>query len=129
MKKETLANQEAVQASTEGMLACESFLHENYLFRRNVLNGKVEFLTLSADGKPSGDYRPLTTQALNSIILRAKREEVCEQGNPKGDIQEIVNSEEVPQYTPVQSFLDSLAIMYITLIKTPLSKISMGTDF
>ena len=108
MKKETLANQEAVQASTEGMLACESFLHENYLFRRNVLNGKVEFLTLSADGKPSGDYRPLTTQALNSIILRAKREEVCEQGNPKGDIQEIVNSEEVPQYNPVQSFLDGL---------------------
>ena len=101
------------------MLACESFLHENYLFRRNVLNGKVEFQTLSADGKPSGDYRPLTTQALNSIILRAKREEVCEQGNPKGDIQEIVNSEEVPQYNPVQSFLDSLAIMYyITLIKT-----------
>jgi len=71
-------------------------------------SGKAERLTLSADGKPSGDYRPLTTQALNSIILRAKREEVCEQGNPKGDIQEIVNSEEVPQYNPVQSFLDGL---------------------
>ena len=118
MKEQMIVNGEAVQASTEGMLACESFLHENYLFRRNVLNGKVEFLampsgkaerlTLSADGKPSGDYRPLTTQALNSIILRAKREEVCEQGNPKGDIQEIVNSEEVPQYNPVQSFLDGL---------------------
>ena len=118
MNEQMNVNGEAVQASTEGMLACESFLHENYLFRRNVLNGKVEFLampsgkaehqTLSADGKPSGDYRPLTTQALNSIILRAKREEVCEQGNPKGDIQEIVNSEEVPQYNPVQSFLDGL---------------------
>jgi len=118
MNEQMIVNGEAVQASTEGMLACESFLHENYLFRRNVLNGKVEFLampsgkaerlTLSADGKPSGDYRPLTTQALNSIILRAKREEVCEQGNPKGDIQEIVNSEEVPQYNPVQSFLDGL---------------------
>ena len=118
MNEQMIVNGEAVQASTEGMLACESFLHENYLFRRNVLNGKVEFLampsgkaerlTLSADCMPSGDYRPLTTQALNSIILRAKREEVCEQGNPKGDILEIVNSEEVPQYNPVQSFLDGL---------------------
>ena len=99
---------EAKKALTDGMLAVESFLQENYLFRRNVLNGKVEFVTLSAEGEPSGDYRPLTQEALNSIVLRAKREEVAEQGNPKGDIQEIVHSEEVPQYNPVQSFLDGL---------------------
>ena len=99
---------EAKKALTDGMLAVESFLQENYLFRRNVLNGKVEFVTLSAEGEPSGDYRPLTQEALNSIVLRAKREEVAEQGNPKGDIQEIVHSEEVSQYNPVQAFLDGL---------------------
>ena len=103
-----LSNGEAIKASTEGMLAVESFLHENYRFRRNVLNGKVEFVTLSAEGEPSGDYRPLTQEALNSIILRAKREEVCEQGNPKSDIQEIVHSEEVPLFNPAQAFLDDL---------------------
>ena len=52
--------------------------------------------------------RPLTQEALNSIILRAKREEVCEQGNPKADITEIVHSEDVPQYNPVQVFLAGL---------------------
>ena len=108
MENMNVVNGEAMKASTEGMLACESFLHENYHFRRNVLNGKVEFVTLSEDGKPDGDYRPLTTQALNSIILRAKREEVCEQGSPKSDIQEIVNSEDVPLFNPVQAFLDGL---------------------
>ncbi len=118
MENKKVANSEAMNASTEGMLEAESFLHENYLFRRNVLNGKVEFLakpsgeaecqTLSEDGKPSGSFRPLTQEALNSIILRAKREEVCEQGNPKADITEIVHSEDVPQYNPVQVFLDGL---------------------
>ena len=118
MENKYVANSEAMNASTEGMLEAESFLHENYLFRRNVLNGKVEFLakpsgeaecvTQSEDGKPSGSFRPLTQEALNSIILRAKREEVCEQGNPKADITEIVHSEDVPQYNPVQVFLDGL---------------------
>ena len=118
MENKYVANSEAMNASTEGMLEAESFLHENYLFRRNVLNGKVEFLakpsgeaecvTQSEDGKPNGSFRPLTQEALNSIILRAKREEVCEQGNPKADITEIVHSEDVPQYNPVQVFLDGL---------------------
>jgi len=118
MENKNVASSEATKASTEGMLEAESFLHENYLFRRNVLNGKVEFQakpsgnaecqTLSEDGKPCAPFRPLTPQALNSIILRAKREEVCEQGNPKADITDIVHSEDVPQYNPVQAFLDGL---------------------
>ena len=108
MENKHVANSEAMTASTEGMLEAESFLHENYLFRRNVLNGKVEFQTLSEDGKPSGPFRPLTQEALNSIILRAKREEVCQQGNPKADITDIVHSEDVPVYNPVQAFLDGL---------------------
>ena len=108
MENKNVASSETTKASTEGMLEAESFLHENYLFRRNVLNGKVEFLTLSEDGKPCGPFRPLTPQALNSIILRAKREEVCEQGNPKADITDIVHSEDVPLYNPVQAFLDGL---------------------
>ena len=39
-----------MDASQETTLAIELFLNENYLFRRNVLNGKVEFLDKPNDG-------------------------------------------------------------------------------
>ena len=45
MKKSFLINGEAVAASQEGALVIELFLNENYRFRRNVLNGMVEFET------------------------------------------------------------------------------------
>ena len=89
-------------APIESMLIIEQFLSENYQFRRNVLNGKVEF------ANRDGDFRPLTQEALNSIIIRAKREEVCEKGDPKADIILYVNSEEVPVFNPVKQFLEQL---------------------
>jgi len=114
-------------ASQEGMLVIEQFLMSNYRFRRNILNGKVEFAVLpKADNKAEGntadtfgslscasdeadlEYRPLTQAALNSIVIRAKREEVLEKGSPKTEITEYVQSEEVPEYNPVQVFLKNL---------------------
>ena len=106
MSKELLVNGEAVNASLEGLLVVEQFLVENYLFRRNILNGKTEFAT-QEDGNQTSDYRPLTQEALNSIILRAKRQEIAE-GNPKSDIVEYIHSEEVPSYNPVEEFLNAL---------------------
>ena len=92
---------------------------ENYRFRRNRLNGKVEFAILpeaakTAEGLSSGfdeaglEFRTLTKEALNSIIIRAKREEILEKGSPKTEIAEYVESEEVPEYNPVQVFLSHL---------------------
>ena len=106
MSKELLINGEAMNASLEGMLAVEEFLCANYLFRRNVLNGKIEFATLK-DGNQTSDYRTLTQEALNSIILKAKRQEIAE-GNPKTDIMEYIHSEEVPIFNPIEEFLNSL---------------------
>ena len=107
MNKESfLINGEALGASKLGMLAVELFLSDNYNFRRNVLNGKLEFAVRSADGQ-LGDYRVLTQEALNSIVLRAKREEISE-GNPKTEIQEYVNSEEVAVFNPIGDYLDGL---------------------
>ena len=103
MTKNTLINGGTMDVSLETTLAIELFLNENYLFRRNVLNGKVEFLT-----KPDEDFRPLTPAALNSIIIRAKREQVLEKGSPKTEITEYVTSEEVPEHNPVRAFLGSL---------------------
>ena len=96
-KNEVLINGGALNAPVVSALAAEQFLTENYCFRRNLLNGKVEFATKQSDGQAS-DYRPLTQEALNSIILRAKREDICEGSNP----------EEVCAYNPIREYLDNL---------------------
>ena len=92
-----------MDAASETTLAIELFLNEYYCFRRNVLNGKVEFLI-----KPDKDWRPLTQEALNSIIRRAKKEQVCEKGSPKTEIMEFVHSEDVPVYNPIGDYLKGL---------------------
>ena len=96
-KKSLVANGMPVSSQTESVLIIEQFLTDNYLFRRNVLNGKVEFKS-----KAEANYRSLTQEALNSIIIRALREGLDEDCNPKTDITMYVNSEEVPTYNPVQ---------------------------
>ncbi|MBP5777721.1 MAG: DUF3874 domain-containing protein, partial [Prevotella sp.] len=82
----------------------QQFLQDNYHFRRNVLNGKVEYVTLPEES----DWRPLTPEALNSIIIRAKREQICEKGSPKTDIMEYVHSEEIETHNPIVHFLNGL---------------------
>ena len=110
---------ETLGVCQDGTLAIELFLNENYRFRRNTLNGKVEFATLpsaadAAEGLSSGfdeanlEFRPLTPAAQNSIVIRAKKEEVLEKGSPKAEISEWVGSEEVPEYNPIKDYLNSL---------------------
>ena len=127
MENSYLLPVETPGASQEGTLVIELFLMENYRFRRNILNGKVEFAILpkadntaegntasnsgslsSASNEAELEFRPLTQAALNSIIIRAKREQVLEKGSPKTEITEYVTSEEVPEHNPVQEFLNSL---------------------
>ena len=127
MVKSNLLPAEALGVSQERTLAVELFLMANYRFRRNILNGKVEFAVLpkvadAAEGNTVGasdslscasdeadlEYRPLTQAALNSIVIRAKREQIMEKGNPKSEITEYVQSEEVPEHNPVQDFLSHL---------------------
>ena len=67
MKKELMNQTEAVQASMGGLLAVEQFLQNHYLFRRNVLNGKIEYVTLPAKDEP--EYRELTPEAEMGIKL------------------------------------------------------------
>ncbi len=99
-------NGEALVASQEGPLMTEQFLHDHYILRFNELSGKTEFAHRSESGEP--EFRILTTKALNSIIIRAKREGVCEKGSPKADIMELVNSEEIPTFNPANDFLEHL---------------------
>ena len=83
MQKTDLLPAGTLGVSQEGTLVIEQFLMANYRFRRNILNGKVEFAVLpKADNKAEGntvetfgslssasideaelDYRPLTQAA------------------------------------------------------------------
>ena len=104
---------QTLNAHTESLLLIEQYLTDNYLFRRNELNGKVEFAIIKTDEQGYGvednpPFRPLTQEALNSIVIRAKRDEICEKGSPKQDIIDYVHSEEVPLFNPIQEFLDHL---------------------
>ena len=119
MNKNSYQNGEAMNAALKATLAVELFLNENYYFRRNVLNGKVEFaIKYDADApeneadaeKPddSLDWRPLTQEVMNSIIRRAKKEEVCEKGSPKTEIMEFVYSDDVPVHNPIGDYLKHL---------------------
>ena len=107
MKKELLIKGEALQASVVSALAAEQFLTNHYCFRRNVLNGKLEFAEKLPEGELSA-YRPLTQEALNSMILQAKREDICEGKNPKADIVEFIHSEEVRAHDPIREHLEQL---------------------
>lgn len=107
MKDKFTIQGEALEASEMGALETELFLNENYLFRRNVLNGKVEYSTKSEDNA-APVWKALTQNAINSIVIRAKREQVCEKGNPKTDIVEYVNSDEIDVFNPIADYLDSL---------------------
>ena len=107
MDQNVLIKGEALQPSVVSTLAAEQFLNNHYFFRRNVLNGKVEFAEKSAEGREPA-FRPLTQEALNSIILRAKRQDICEGANPKTDIVEYIHSEEVRTHNPIGEYLESL---------------------
>lgn len=108
MSEKLLVNGEAMNASLEGLLAAEQFLNDHYLFRRNVLSGKVEFAEkLPAEGAEPV-FRPLTELALNSMVLKAKREDICEGKSPRTDIEEYINSEEVPTFDPIKDYLTRL---------------------
>ena len=113
MKDNTIIDGGTMDVSLETTLAIELFLNENYLFRRNVLNGKVEFLNKPGENSectamPDEDWRPLTKEALNSIIRRAKKEHVCEKGSPKTEIVEFVYSEDIPLHNPIGDYMKGL---------------------
>ena len=100
-------NGEVLATSQQAALSAELFLTENYLFRRNELNGKVEFKNKEGEGLQI-PWKTLTPTALNSIILRAKREGIAESGSPKTDIMEYVNSDDIYTFNPIKDYLDGL---------------------
>ena len=107
MNKMTI-NGESLGASLQNSLAVEQFLTDNYLFRRNILNGKVEYLILTTKQTDNQSvWRTLTPEALNSIVRKAKQEQITK-NSPKTDIQEVIYSDATPVYNPISEFLSQL---------------------
>ena len=98
-------NGESLGVSLQNSLAVEQFLTDNYLFRRNILNGKVEYLILTTKKTDNQSvWRTLTPEALNSIVRKAKQEQITK-NSPKTDIQEVIYSDATPVYDPISEFL------------------------
>lgn len=98
-------NGESLGASLQNSLAVEQFLTDNYLFRRNILNGKVEYLILTTKQTDNQSvWRTLTPESLNSIVRKAKQEQITK-NSPKTDIQEVIYSDATPVYDPISEFL------------------------
>ena len=79
----------------------EEFLAQNYAFRKNILNGKVEFKDIQKDS----DYRVFTKEALNSVIHRAKVEGMEGEGK---DIKEVIFSENTAIHDPIREYMNGL---------------------
>lgn len=78
MDNKPLNNGGAMNAALETTLAVELFLNENYRFRRNVLNGKVEFSILpegNDDAEKELDWRPLTPEAIHVCFRKPEEGE------------------------------------------------------
>lgn len=95
----------ATEMVEDNLLDVEYHLEHNYQFRRNVLSGMVEY---KKTGGPDEKFSRLTSEALNTIFLRAKRE-IPDDTSLKTDIKAYVESDIPPVYNPVVAWLDSLA--------------------
>ena len=81
----------------------ETYLEENFEFRRNVVSGKTEYRAINC-----GEWTILTEEALNSIVREAKKHGIGDDKSPRQDINEYVMSNAVKRYSPVCDFLDTL---------------------
>ena len=95
----------ATKKVEESLLDVEYHLEHNYQFRRNVLSGMVEY---KKTGDPDENFSRLTSEALNTIFIKAKRE-IPDDTSLKTDIKAYVESDIPPVYNPVVAWLDSLA--------------------
>ena len=90
--------------NVSGVLLAEQFLNENYAFQKNVISNKLEVLER---GKEGASFQPLTAEAENSIIVRA-RKELGEVKGLKTLLTEQIHSNDVVTFDPVEQWLHSL---------------------
>ena len=102
----------------------ESFLEENFLFRRNQLSGKTEFLTITEEAgedkaeetskeppapkEEKPNWQVLNAEVFNSIVRQAKKLGIGDNKSPRQDIDEYIKSDAVPLFDPIKEYLEHL---------------------
>lgn len=110
MTKENQITSESLLLMTEmqaEIFAVESYLNENYQFRRNVLNGKVEFCTTNEEGT-TNHWHVLTQELLNGIVRKAKKDGIGDKKSPRQNIEEFIFSDASAEYDPIREYLTHL---------------------
>ncbi len=97
---------ENIDQMREAVLEIETFLKENYEFRRNLLSGKTEWSKVS-DGDEQTRWSILTAEALNSIVRKAKLEGIGGK-SPRINIEEFIGSDAIPDFDPIIDYLEHL---------------------
>lgn len=111
MKEQKNFDLESSQEMTETqdvVYEVETFLSENYHFRRNVLSGKNEVAAVNPNEEGVLLWEPVTTEVLNSIVRRAKKNGIGGKKSPKRDIEEYVSSNDILSFNPIREYLESL---------------------
>ena len=104
-KTMTLCDMESSACSDK--LLIEQFLMEHFVFRRNELSGKVEFMVIDENAADKAAFRPLTTAAMNSI-LRKVEIALPDAAGHKHHVEMFVFSEETASFDPAKEWLESL---------------------
>ncbi len=86
----------------------ESFMSENYQFRRNILSGKTEFVPTAADSDKT--WNIVTPEVVNSIVRHAKKEGIGGKSSPRKNIEEYIGSDAIKDFNPITSYLQSLPV-------------------
>ncbi|MCR4765779.1 MAG: virulence-associated E family protein [Bacteroidaceae bacterium] len=98
--------QKQLNNSAEVICLVESFLLENYAFRRNVLSGKIEYRGI-AETDNQQQWGIVTVEVMNSIVRKAKKAGISK-NSPRTDIEEYINSDAVSDFDPIQDYLEHL---------------------
>lgn len=106
-------NVDAAQEAVSDLSAFDEFMLESYEFRRNVLADKYEMRDCcdargnALETSKLKPFRPVTREAINTIVRRLKRELGNDSGY-KTAVEEYVYSEETPDYNPIVEYLEQL---------------------
>ncbi len=108
VKNKSIMESGAMGESESTVYLVESFLEENYTFRRNLLSGKTEFAKLPAT--EDLEWKVLTKEDLNSIVRKAKKQGIGGKSSPRQDIEEYIESKAVEDYDPIKHYLHNLPV-------------------
>ena len=103
MTTKTIQNMSVMTDTQMMVYAVETYLEENYEFRRNVVSGKTEYRH-----KDCEEWTIITEETMNSIVRQAKKDGIGDNKSPRQDIDEYVKSDAVRKFSPVGDFLDAL---------------------